>query len=344
MAGGIMFHAMMKKIDIFTLALIATVCLASLFPVDGTAAHAFAVATQIAVAALFFLHGVNLSPEAMKEGLSHWRLHGLVFLATYVLFPALGLLAQLLPDSVLSRPLAMGVLYLCCLPSTVQSSIAFTSMARGNVPAAICSASMSNVIGVVLTPLLVSLLLSAKGGVSVGQIEGIVLQILVPFAVGQLLHGRLGAWSARNKKTLYIFDRGSILMVVYGAFSEAVVRGLWHQMPPVSLAVMVLINFALLGLVLLATAKLGDLAGFDKADRITLIFCGSKKSLASGVPMANILFPAAIVGPVVLPIMLFHQIQLMACAVLARRFANGEPVAARSGRARAELLSSGSLQ
>jgi len=307
--------------DKFTLALIGTVVLASVLPVHGKAADIFGTATNIAVAALFFLHGVNLSREAMTAGLSHWRLHLLVLASTFVVFPALGLLVQTLPESVLSKPLATGILYLCCLPSTVQSSIAFTSIARGNVPAAICSASLSNLLGVFVTPFMVSLLIHANGTVTLDSIESIVLQILVPFCAGQLLHSRLGAWAKRNKPVLGIVDRGSILMVVYGAFSEAVVRGLWTQLPIESLAVMVALNFVLLAVVLWVTDRLGHAVNFTVEDRITLVFCGSKKSLASGVPMANILFPAAMVGPVVLPLMLFHQIQLMACAYLARRFA-----------------------
>jgi sodium/bile acid cotransporter 7 len=315
--------ALLSKIrpDKFTLALIGTVMLASLLPVHGKSAEIFGTATNIAVAALFFLHGVNLSREAMTAGLGHWRLHLLVLGSTFLLFPALGLLVQGLPESVLSKPLATGILYLCCLPSTVQSSIAFTSIARGNVPAAICSASLSNLLGVFITPFMVSLLIHANGTVTLESIESIVLQILVPFFVGQLLHSRLGAWAKRNKPMLGLVDRGSILMVVYGAFSEAVIRGLWTQLPIESLAVMVALNFVLLGVVLWVTNRVGHAVDFTIEDRITLIFCGSKKSLASGVPMANILFPAAMVGPVVLPLMLFHQIQLMACAYLARRFA-----------------------
>ena len=315
--------ALLSKIrpDKFTLALIGTVVLASLLPVHGKSAEIFGTATNIAVAALFFLLGVNLSREAMTAGLGHWRLHLLVLGSTFLLFPALGLAVQALPDSVLSAPLATGILYLCCLPSTVQSSIAFTSIARGNVPAAICSASLSNLLGVFITPFMVSMMIHANGTVTLDSIESIVLQILVPFFAGQLLHGRLGAWAKRNKPVLSLVDRGSILMVVYGAFSEAVIRGLWTQLPLESLAVMVALNFVLLGAVLWATNRIGHAVAFNAEDRITLIFCGSKKSLASGVPMANILFPAAMVGPVVLPLMLFHQIQLMACAYLARRFA-----------------------
>jgi len=307
--------------DKFTAALIGTVVLASLLPVQGESAHIFGIATQIGVAALFFLHGVNLSREAITAGLGHWRLHLLVLLSTFVLFPLLGLAVRLLPASILSAPLATGILYLCCLPSTVQSSIAFTSIARGNVPAAICSASLSNLLGVFVTPFMVSLLIHANGTVTLDSVEAIVLQILVPFCIGLMLHTRLGAWAKRNKPTLGIVDRGSILMVVYGAFSEAVIRGLWTQTPLESLGVMTALNFVLLGLVLWATNRLGHAVKFNTEDRITLVFCGSKKSLASGVPMANILFPAAMVGPIVLPLMLFHQIQLMACAYLARRFA-----------------------
>ncbi len=308
--------------DNFTSALIATVLLATVLPVRGGSAQAFSVATQIAIALLFFLHGARLSRESVIRGMAHWRLHLTVFTATYVVFPLLGLAAGLLAPWPLSPSLATGVLFLCCLPSTVQSSIAFTSIAGGNVPAAICSASASNLIGVFLTPLLVGLLMHAQGGgLSLDSIESIVLQILVPFGIGQLLHPVLGAWAGRHRKLLGLVDRGSILMVVYGAFSEAVVHGLWHQLSPTGLATMIAVDMVLLALVLAITAWSGNKLGFNREDQITIVFCGSKKSLASGVPIANILFAGHSVGMIVLPLMLFHQIQLMACAVLARRYA-----------------------
>ena len=308
--------------DNFTLTLIATVLLATVIPVRGAAAAAFGVATQVAIALLFFLHGARLPREAVFRGMAHWRLHVTIFSATYLLFPLLGLAAGLLAPSPLSPSLAMGVLFLCCLPSTVQSSIAFTSIAGGNVPAAICSASASNLIGVFLTPLLVGLLMhSQRGGLSLDSVRSIVLQILVPFAIGQLLHPVLGGWAVRRRKLLGLVDRGSILMVVYGAFSEAVVHGLWHQLSPAGLSTMVAVDMVLLGLALGITSWAGRRLGFSREDRITIVFCGSKKSLASGVPIANILFAGQAVGMIVLPLMLFHQIQLMACAVLARRYA-----------------------
>ncbi|MTJ83101.1 MAG: bile acid:sodium symporter [Telmatospirillum sp.] len=308
--------------DNFTMALVGTVVFATFLPCSGSFAATWDVATKLAIALLFFLHGARLSRQAVIAGLTHWRLHITVFAFTYALFPLLGLAAAALPASVLSPSLGLGILFLCCLPSTVQSSIAFTSIAGGNVPAAICSASASSILGVFLTPLLVGLLMSANGGgVSMDQIYSIIMQLLVPFIVGQLVQPFIGAWALRHKKLLSLVDRGSILMVVYGAFSEAVIHGLWHQLTPVSTAGMVLINMVLLGIALSLTTWSSRKLGFNRQDEITIVFCGSKKSLAAGVPMANILFAGHAVGMIVLPLMLFHQIQLMACAVIARRYA-----------------------
>lgn len=308
--------------DTFTTALIGVVLLATLLPATDTVAEVWHVATQIAIALLFFLHGARLSRQAVLAGLTHWRLHLIVIGFTFIVFPLLGIAFTQLPETILPGGLALGLIFLCCLPSTVQSSIAFTSIAGGNVAAAVCSASASSLFGVAFTPLLVSLLMSASGNaVSIDQVEAIFTQILLPFVVGQLVHPWVGAWALRNKKVLSVFDRGSILMVVYGAFSEAVIHGLWHQLTPEATLTLVLVCGALLAILLISTTWTARRLGFNRADEITIVFCGSKKSLAAGVPMANILFPAASVGMIVLPLMVFHQIQLMVCAVLARRYA-----------------------
>jgi sodium/bile acid cotransporter 7 len=213
-------------------------------------------------------------------------------------------------------------MFLCCLPSTVQSSIAFTSIARGNVAAAICSASFSNILGIVLTPVLVAVFLVTRyGGISWGSVRDIMLQLMVPFLAGQLLRRWIGAFLARHKKVLGPLDRGSILLVVYTAFSEGVVAGIWSRLTPVSLLLLVGTNVVLLALVLGLTTWSARNYGFGREDEIVIVFCGSKKSLASGIPMATVLFSAQTVGLVVLPLMLFHQIQLMTCAWLARRYA-----------------------
>jgi sodium/bile acid cotransporter 7 len=313
------------RLDPFVLAILATVGVATLLPASGTVAAGFGAATTIAVGVLFFLYGARLSTQEALEGLRHWRLHAVVLGATFVLFPLLGLAATLLPASVLPADLAAGVLFLAVLPSTVQSSIAFTSIARGNVAAAICSASLSNLAGIVLTPLLVALLLAGDGaGVDGSAVLGIVLQLLVPFVAGQLARRWIGAWITRHAAPLKLVDRGSILLVVYTAFSAGMTEGIWHRLDLGPLLVLVVLCGVLLAVVLAVTGWGARLLGFPLADRITIVFCGSKKSLASGLPMATVLFGHAQVGLIVLPLMLFHQIQLIVCATLARRYARAE--------------------
>jgi sodium/bile acid cotransporter 7 len=316
------------KPDSFTLSLVCTVLLASLLPARGATALAFGDLTTVAIGALFFMHGAKLSKDAVIAGLAHWRLHLLVLLSTFVLFPVLGLLLKPLALTLVTPELYVGLLFLCALPSTVQSSIAMTSMARGNIPAAICSASASNFIGIFLTPVLVGLLVvHGNAGKSSGEaMMSIVVQLLLPFIAGQLLRPWIGAWVARHKAALKYVDQGSILLVVYTAFSEAVGQGLWQQLAPGTLLSLLLLSAVLLGLVLTIGTYVGRRLGFDKEDEITIVFCGSKKSLASGVPMAKVLFAHHALGMVILPLMLFHQLQLMVCAVLAQRYA---------GRARA---------
>ena len=309
--------------DNFTLTLIATVILASLLPASGQTAVAFGWVTNLAIALLFFLHGAKLSRQAIVAGAGHWRLHLLVFSLTFVLFPLLGLALKPLLSPLIGNELYMGMLYLCALPATVQSAIAFTSLARGNIPAAICSAAASSLFGIFLTPLLVTLLLNVhgEGSSTVDAILKISVQLLLPFIAGQIARRWIGEWVGRNKAWLKFVDQGSILLVVYGAFSEAVNEGIWHQIPLWELGGLVVACCVLLALVLVASSVLGKAFGFNQEDRITILFCGSKKSLATGVPMAQVLFAGASMGVLILPLMLFHQIQLMVCAALAQRYA-----------------------
>ena len=321
--------------DPYIAALLGTVALASLLPASGEAAHWLGFVTKLAIALLFFLYGARLAPAAAIEGLRHWRLHGLVLLTTFVAFPAVTLLLRAAMPTLLPPELWTGLIFLSVLPSTVQSSIAFTSIAGGNVPAALCAASASNLIGIVLTPILAALLLTTHGhAFSIDAIGDILLQLLAPFLAGQLLRPWIGGWIARNKPVLGYVDRGSILLVVYAAFSEGVTQGIWHQLDLDQLGALFLINALLLAIMLVGSRLAARLLGFSRADEITIIFCGSKKSLASGVPMAAILFAGQQIGLVVLPLMLFHQLQLIVCAVLAKRYArqtNAETTQSASG-------------
>ncbi|HEY8571174.1 bile acid:sodium symporter family protein [Phenylobacterium sp.] len=309
------------KPDWYLALIFGMVVLASVLPARGAAAPAFEWATKISIGFVFFLHGARLSREAVIAGLVHWRLHLVVLGSTYALFPLLTLGLAALPAWITPPALAGGIVFLGCLPSTIQSSIGFTSIARGNVAAAVAAASASNLLGVALTPLLVGLTLHAQGAASPHAIQAIVLQLLVPFVAGQVLRRWIGGWVARQAKLLSLADRGSILLVVYTAFSGAVVGGVWSRIGALDLVRLLVICCVLLALVLGVTWFVARSLRFAKEDEIAIVFCGSKKSLASGVPMAGVLFPPATAGLALLPLMIFHQIQLMACAVIAQRYA-----------------------
>lgn len=320
-----MLRRILAAFEPFVLLLLATVVIASLLPPRGVWVTGFDRAADAGIVLLFFLHGAKLSREAIVGGLRAWPLHLAVLAMTFGIFPLLGLAMIALP--ILPAALATGFLFLTLLPSTVQSSIAFTSIARGNVAAAVCSASFSNLAGMVVTPMLATLLIRGHGSgqaqVPMAQVEGILLQLLLPFVLGHLLRPWIGGWIGRRKALVTAVDRGSILLVVYTAFGAAVVGGLWRQVSGGDMAVLLAMCAALLTIVLLLTWYGAKAMRLDRANAIVLLFCGSKKSLASGVPIAGVLFPTAQVGMAILPLMLFHQIQLIACAVIARRLEEG---------------------
>jgi sodium/bile acid cotransporter 7 len=310
------------RIDTYILAIVAMVAVAAIVPARGIGKNVLDIVVYAAIALLFFIYGARISRQAIWTGILHWRLQSLVFATTFLVFPLLGLGITTLLRGHLDDGLVTGLLFLSLLPSTVQSSIAFTSIARGNVPAALCCASLSNLAGVVITPLLATLFLSAgTGGMSLDAVRDIALQILLPFVVGQCARPFIGDWLNRQKTLTMLVDRGSILLVVYSAFSAGVVAGIWSRVTPQSLGLVIVLDLVLLAVVLVTTTVASRLLRFTTEDEIAIVFCGSKKSMASGLPMANILFPAGAVGLIVLPLMLFHQMQLMVCAALSRRYA-----------------------
>ncbi|WP_039048196.1 bile acid:sodium symporter family protein [Acinetobacter junii] len=307
-------------LDRFTILLVLMVLLATLLPISGQLAYYFNILTTVAITVLFFLHGAKLSREAVIEGMLHWRMHALVFIFTFLIFPLIGLLSRPVLEPVLGQQLYWGFLFMCFLPSTVQSSIAFTSMAKGNVAGAVCSASFSNIIGMFITPILVSYFILGQSQHDFDPTKSIVqitLLLLVPFILGQLLRPFIFPQMRKFPSVVKVFDQGSILMVVYGAFSSAVVAGLWQQVSGITLIYLTLACSVLLTILMLLALYLPKWLGFNQADQITIFFCSSKKTLASGVPMAQILFIGQPLGMIVLPIMIFHQIQLMVCGVIA---------------------------
>ncbi|MFW0872336.1 bile acid:sodium symporter family protein [Rhodococcoides corynebacterioides] len=309
-------------LDGFVLGIFGVAAVATLLPATGRASDVLHAVTVAAIALLFFLYGTRLSPRDALDGLTHWRLHAVVLGCTYLLFPLLGLAMRVLTPTILTDELYTGMLYLCLVPSTIQSSIAFTSIARGNVAGAVVSASVSNLLGVVVTPVLVVLLVTTTGEASVdaSAIGDILLQLLVPFLLGQLARRRIAGWVQRHASATKLVDRGSILLVVYAAFSVSRVQGVWSVLSPWRIAAVVAVCSVLLAVVLGLTELIGRLCRFDRGDRIVVLFCGSKKSLASGLPIASVLFAGQPIGIIVLPLLIFHQIQLVVCAVLAARY------------------------
>jgi len=252
-------------------------------------------------------------------GITHWRLHLTIAITTFILFPTIGWLFGHLYTELLPPEIWVGVIFLCTLPSTVQAPIALTSIANGNVAGAVCWVAFSNVAGIVLTPLLLGAFVHLQTGRIASENIGQVLsELMVPFLCGHLLRPWIGQWVERNRQLLAFTDRGSILVVVYAAFSSAVVHGMWNELSPVVMTVAVLVVGLLLVTGLLAASFTSYLMGCDRPDRTVVTFCGTQKSLIAAVPIANVLFHASTVGLVLIPIMIYLPMQFVVGAWLAK--------------------------
>jgi sodium/bile acid cotransporter 7 len=317
-----MLDKLRRFIDPYILLMAATVGLAVVFSARGQYAVVAGAAANTAIVFLFFLYGARFSTKTALDGFRHWRLHAAVLISTFALFPLLGITIKAALPGVLQPELYSGFLFLCALPSTVQSSIAFTSIARGNVPAALCSATASNILGIFITPALAGLMLATHGAqLNTGVLQSIVLQLLVPFIAGQILRRWIGPWVLAQKRILGLLDRGSILLIIYVAFSKGMSDHIWDRITAADFAALLFALALLLALIISATRFVARrLMKLKVEDEIVLVFCGSKKSLASGLPIASVLFVDSQLGMAVLPLMLFHQLQLIVCAWLARRY------------------------
>ena len=312
----------LKKPDPLIVLIILAVIIAIIAPARGNFADIFGQLTNVAIALLFFLYGARLPTQEALNGLKHWRLHLTILAFTFVFYPLIGIALRPL-TAVISHDMYLGILFLTLVPSTVQSSVAFTSIAKGNVAGAIVSASASNLVGVIITPLLVMLLMGTGGEVHIDTsvFSEIALLLLAPFVLGQLT--RRWAGKVAQSKATKIVDRGSIAMVVYSAFSKGVVDGIWSSISLWDLAFLVVFAATFVAFMLWLTSKASQKMGFNRADTIAIEFCGSKKSLATGLPMASVIFASggASLGLLILPLMIYHQVQLMMCSWLAARYA-----------------------
>jgi len=280
--------------------------------------------TGIGVAIVFFLHGLGLSPAAIKAGISNWRMHIYIQLATFLAYPLLWVILGDLLLAYMPASLAFGFCYLFVLPGTISSSVSMTSIAKGNVPGAIFNASLSSILGVLITPLLVQLFMGLEGIELdlLASIISIAKLLLLPMIAGQLLRPLLLRFSERHKAVVGKIDKVVILLIIYNAFCDSVANNVWS-----SFSMQLLVTSTLLSLiVLLFMVHLIQWGArrcqFTHADEVAAVFCGSKKTLAAGIPMATAIFGAdPNLGMILLPVMLYHPIQLFYCAILANRYA-----------------------
>ena len=306
-------------IDNYMLLLLVTMCVALIIPAEGVFADVLTYIVYVAVALLFFLYGAKLDTQSVRQGIANWRVQILTFSATYVILPIIGVATAYAVSPWLGSITAFGFIFLAVLPSTVQSSIAFTSLSGGNVPAAICAASFSNLIGVALTPALLALIMSRSGiGIDINAVLKIVLQILLPFIVGQFMRPLIGSFVQRHRSATLVVDRGAILLIVYSAFSASTVSGLWENIPLCTLFIIITAVAGYLSLSLISMVALAQLFRLSEPDQLVLLFCGSTKSLATGLPIATALFPAENIGGTVLPLMVYHMGQLLVCAFISQ--------------------------
>ncbi|MCF2706250.1 bile acid:sodium symporter [Arcanobacterium haemolyticum] len=273
---------------------------------------------DVGVGAVFLVYGMRLRTREVFAGLTNIRVQSLVLGATYILFPILGFAAGRLLAPWLGEGFAVGFLFLSLLPSTIQSSVTFVSIARGNVGAAVCAATISNILGMFITPLLVLRLLNV-GGADTGGLASVLTKLLLPFIIGQLLQPIVGEWWRAHKRVVKTIDTSSIVLIVFSATCSATASGAWAGISVWTLALLLALSAVLLGVMLALTWWGGKAAGLNREDNIVLLMCGSKKSLAPGLPMAKALFAPHVVGAIIVPVVVFHQLQLMVCAVIARR-------------------------
>lgn len=314
------------KLDWFMGGMVAAVGLAWLFPGPGAAGGWMhpELLNNLGVALVFFLNGVTLSFADMKAGTLRWPVHLVVQASIFLVFPLVGLGLLALTGRWLPAGLEEGFFYLCVLPSTVSSSVALTTAARGNVPAAVFNATLSSLLGVLFTPLWVSWRLHA-GGAEVhlgGVVLDLVVWLLLPLALGQVSRLVLAGWARRNRRLLYYVDRITILLIIYTSFCDSVKAGIWRGSGVAELAVAFAGCLGLFVLLMVIVGAVSRACGFPMADRITAMFCGSKKSIAQGVPMGRLIFGASPqLSVVLLPLMIYHPLQLLICSVLAERWA-----------------------
>ncbi len=311
------------------LAILVAIVVAYFFPQWGIATSPIPLDTisAVGIALIFFLYGLKLSPQKLKAGLGNYKLHLLVQACTFLVFPLVVLLFRPLIQNAEHELLWLSFFFLAALPSTVSSSVVMVSIAKGNIPAAIFNASISGIIGIVITPLWMGLFIDdMQTDFDFTEIYmNLVLQILAPVILGLLLQRFWGGFIQKHTKKLTLFDKSIILLIIYKSFATSFNDGIFSGVSLFDLAILVVGVLFLFVLVYMLTGRIATALGFSIEDRITAQFCGTKKSLVHGTVFSKIIFGGMPgLGLVLLPLMLFHASQIMIISAIASRFANRE--------------------
>ena len=317
------------KLDKFVLAILVAILVAYFFPQWGIATSPIPLDTisAVGIALIFFLYGLKLSPQKLKAGLGNYKLHLLVQACTFLVFPLVVLLFRPLVQNAEHELLWLSFFFLAALPSTVSSSVVMVSIAKGNIPAAIFNASISGIIGIVITPLWMGLFIDdMQTDFDFTEIYmKLVLQILAPVILGLLLQRFWGGFIQKHTKKLTLFDKSIILLIIYKSFATSFTDGVFSGISLFDLAILCVGVLFLFILVYMLTGRIATALGFSIEDRITAQFCGTKKSLVHGTVFSKIIFGGMPgLGLVLLPLMLFHASQIMIISAIASRFANRE--------------------
>lgn len=317
------------KSDKFVLAIIAVIVLAYFFPQWGSDSSSIPIdqIASVGISLIFFFYGLKLSPEQIKTGLKNWKLHLLVQLSTFLLFPLIIIAFLPFIKSENNHTLWLAFLFLAALPSTVSSSVVMVSIARGNIPAAIFNASISGLIGIVITPLWMGLFLkNATTGFNLGTVYiKLITEILLPVAAGILLQRYWGKVARRNSRYLTFFDKTVILLIIYKSFSESFESNVFSAVDVTDLVLISIVVFGLFWVVYLLTGKMAKMLKFNTEDAITARFCGTKKSLVHGTVFSKILFQnSTSTGIILLPLMIFHAMQIFIISIIATRLGKRE--------------------
>ncbi|AVR46667.1 hypothetical protein C7S20_16110 [Christiangramia fulva] len=310
------------KANAFIIAIFASIGIAYFFP-EGTQILPLKTIIDIGIGLIFFFYGLKLAPSEFKSGLKNYKVHFIIHITTFIIFPLLCLACIPVFDKGTGSDLWIALFFLGTLPSTVSSSVVMVSIAKGNIPAAIFNASLSGIIGIFATPLWLGAILGKTADFDFATVLWkLFLHIILPLLIGIFLQRYFGKWARKHSKKLGLFDKGTILLIIYSSFSTSFTSNLFDRIQLEGLIKMIVLLMILFFVVFFGLAFVSRQFGLKRDEKITAQFCGTKKSLVHGSVMVKVIFGnAANSGLLLLPVMLYHSTQLILIAWFAEKYA-----------------------